>query len=324
MAVSDPEAVSDDELMLTGVSRPGWAGLTEQVWPRGDPSADRETAVHLTTSDAARLLGVEPSLLRSWDRRYGFPSSRPGGRERRRQFVFNELVALREALESGLSVTAAVHEARRIVAEQNAAALFAAWLALDHARCERAWNDALAARPFETAVEKVLVPALDLLADACGANTLPWAFAVEIATDWLQASIPATPAPNWTSTVLIADASNDPLDRDAIYIHVLELLCRSTACNVLSVPISDLATISNPTWTDGPEIIVIAGSGHNNRIVSAWTTLAHQHLTDAKRMVFRCEARLSGTRGATTGVLPTHPARARDQLQRLLDGQVGE
>ncbi|NEE43243.1 MerR family transcriptional regulator, partial [Streptomyces sp. SID8455] len=38
----------------------------------------------LTTGAVARMLGVAPTTLRSWDRRYGIgPASREGGRHRR-------------------------------------------------------------------------------------------------------------------------------------------------------------------------------------------------------------------------------------------------
>ncbi|OEV19057.1 MerR family transcriptional regulator, partial [Streptomyces nanshensis] len=45
---------------------------------------ERPAVGGLTTGAVARLLGVAPTTLRSWDRRYGIgPASREGGRHRR-------------------------------------------------------------------------------------------------------------------------------------------------------------------------------------------------------------------------------------------------
>ncbi|MFI1377070.1 MerR family transcriptional regulator [Streptomyces longwoodensis] len=48
------------------------------------PQRDELPVAGLTTGQLARLLGVSPTTLRSWDRRYGFgPASRADGRHRR-------------------------------------------------------------------------------------------------------------------------------------------------------------------------------------------------------------------------------------------------
>ncbi|WP_411080229.1 MerR family transcriptional regulator [Streptomyces sp. cmx-18-6] len=58
---------------------------TEAAAVIGETAATGETAAGgLTTGAVARLLGVAPTTLRSWDRRYGIgPASREGGRHRR-------------------------------------------------------------------------------------------------------------------------------------------------------------------------------------------------------------------------------------------------
>jgi DNA-binding transcriptional MerR regulator len=55
----------------------------EQPGARPEP-ASPDTATSLTTGALARRLGVSPTTLRSWDRRYGIgPAVRPDGRHRR-------------------------------------------------------------------------------------------------------------------------------------------------------------------------------------------------------------------------------------------------
>jgi transposase-like protein len=62
----------------------------------------------LTVDDAANLLGVSPHTLRVWEGRYGFPTSSPS------EALYNqsEVLALRDSLEDGVSITSAVIHAR--------------------------------------------------------------------------------------------------------------------------------------------------------------------------------------------------------------------
>ncbi|MET9157860.1 MerR family transcriptional regulator, partial [Streptomyces parvulus] len=49
-----------------------------------DTEADARDAGGLTTGEVARRLGVAPTTVRSWDRRYGLgPAAHTGGRHRR-------------------------------------------------------------------------------------------------------------------------------------------------------------------------------------------------------------------------------------------------
>ena len=57
------------------------------------------------------MLGVSPNTLRSWERRFGFPSPRrsAGGH---RQFELTEIESLRQALEETHNVSSAISIAR--------------------------------------------------------------------------------------------------------------------------------------------------------------------------------------------------------------------
>ena len=65
----------------------------------------------IRTNAAAAMLGVSPNTLRSWERRFGFPSPRrtQGGH---RQFDLAEIEALRTAFEETHNVSSAISIAR--------------------------------------------------------------------------------------------------------------------------------------------------------------------------------------------------------------------
>ncbi len=59
------------------------------------------------------MLHVSPDTLRAWERRFGYPHSvfRAAGQ---RRYAHREVMALRNTLDAGLSVVAAINKARRI------------------------------------------------------------------------------------------------------------------------------------------------------------------------------------------------------------------
>src|ERR671916_416316 len=66
----------------------------------------------IRTNAAAELLGVSPNTLRSWERRFGYPSPRrtAGGH---RQYDLSELEALRRALLETHNISSAIQVARQ-------------------------------------------------------------------------------------------------------------------------------------------------------------------------------------------------------------------
>jgi MerR family transcriptional regulator, light-induced transcriptional regulator len=58
------------------------------------------------------MLHVSPDTLRAWEQRFGYPHSvfRSAGQ---RRYPHREVIALRNTLDTGLSVVAAINKARR-------------------------------------------------------------------------------------------------------------------------------------------------------------------------------------------------------------------
>jgi hypothetical protein len=69
----------------------------------------------LRPDEAAAMLRVSPDTLRAWEQRFGYPHSvcRSTGQ---RRYAHREVVALRNTLDAGLSVAAAIDKARRVSA----------------------------------------------------------------------------------------------------------------------------------------------------------------------------------------------------------------
>jgi predicted small metal-binding protein len=78
---------------------------TETDKATGQPMRD------LQLDDAAAALCVSPDTLRAWEQRFGYPHSVPGGAGEPR-YTQGEVIALRDSLEAGLSIAAAIDKAR--------------------------------------------------------------------------------------------------------------------------------------------------------------------------------------------------------------------
>ena len=67
----------------------------------------------LRPDEAAAMLRVSANTLRAWEQRFGYPHSvfRSTGQ---RRYAHREVIALRDTLDAGLSVAAAINKARRV------------------------------------------------------------------------------------------------------------------------------------------------------------------------------------------------------------------
>src|SRR6201987_1865271 len=123
---------------------------------------------YLKTREAAALLNVSPNTRRPWERRFGFPKPQrsPG---KHRLFTHGEVAALRDALQEGLSISSAISRAREGVAA-DANSLVGALASYEGERAAPAIEASLALRAVERSVEEVLLPTLDEILRANGAE----------------------------------------------------------------------------------------------------------------------------------------------------------
>src|SRR6188474_715979 len=101
----------------------------------------------IRTNAAAEVLGVSPNTLRSWERRYGYPTpKRTVGNHRNYELV--ELQTLRDALAQTGNISSAIELARqRQAAPASDGSLLAALESFDEEAANRAVEESLSLRP---------------------------------------------------------------------------------------------------------------------------------------------------------------------------------
>jgi MerR family transcriptional regulator, light-induced transcriptional regulator len=106
----------------------------------------------IRTNAAAEVLGVSPNTLRSWERRYGFPTpKRTTGNHRNYDLI--ELQTLRDALAQTGNISSAVALAQqRQQAPVGDDSLLSAFESFDESAADRAIEESLAVRPLERTV----------------------------------------------------------------------------------------------------------------------------------------------------------------------------
>src|SRR3954468_1093338 len=122
----------------------------------------------IRTNAAAELLGVSPNTLRSWERRFGYPTPRrtPGGH---RQYELSELEALRRALLETHNISSAIQIARqRGEGPGSSARLLEALDRFDESLADRNMEESLAWRSMDGGVEYLMLPAIEMSAGRDG------------------------------------------------------------------------------------------------------------------------------------------------------------
>jgi hypothetical protein len=273
----------------------------------------------IRTTAAASMLGVSTNTLRSWERRYGYPSPRrsSGGH---RQYSLEEIQALRQTLAETHDISSAIALARRRGAGlASPSQLGLALSTLDHAQADRVLEESLAVRSVERTAEEVLLPAVAALADPGGA-TGEYELAWRYATGWLAALIrqaqPADPA----ARVVVFDASA-PCDLDGLYTQALELVLRRgglrTAC---LTPAVNRSRLGRALRALAPRAVVI--TGHRSSLDTIGRLIYTVRSMRTAPLVLDYRGAIPDGAGSSVGWLGDTPLAARDRLLELLEGGV--
>jgi DNA-binding transcriptional MerR regulator len=270
----------------------------------------------IRTNAAAAMLGVSPSTLRSWERRFGYPMPQrtEGGH---RQFELTEIEALRQSFSETHDISSAISIAReRGEGPSSPARLRSAFTAFREDQADRLLEESLAVRSVERTVESVLLAAMELLQDGTPERAFAWRYA----TGWLAAATRVAPPASRDESVLIFDASRTGA-LDALHVQALELFLRRGGLRVLTLPVElDADRVGSALRALRPGAIVLAGSGYSADALGRLVYASRQAEPGIEVLDYRDA--LPDTGASTTRRLGSSPIAAAEVLRERLTGIV--
>jgi DNA-binding transcriptional MerR regulator len=272
----------------------------------------------IRTSAAAVMLGVSPSTLRSWERRYGFPHPQrsTGGH---RLYALAEIAALKQTLAETHNVSSAINLAnQRGEGPASPARLVTAFAAFDELAADRLLEESLTLRSLERTIEEVLLEALQSLAEM-NPGGAEYEFAWRRATGWMSAMQRLTPPAAHEEAVLLLDGSI-PCDLDALHIQALELMLRRSGLRSLTLtPAIDVDRLGRAVRALHPSAVVLAGPrlslDHIGRLVYAIRR------TVPDLTIFDFRGAVPDTGASTVRRLGDRPLPAREGLCDWIEGR---
>jgi hypothetical protein len=275
----------------------------------------------IRTNAAAAMLGVSPNTLRSWERRFGYPTPRrtEGGH---RQFDLAEIEALRQAFEETHNISSAISVAReRGQGLASPARLRAALAAYDDTKADRLLEESLAVRSVERTVETLLIAAVEALDEPGDGISPEYGFAWRYCTGWLAAVQRVAPPASLDQAVLIFDATR-PTDIDALYVQALELFLRRAGMRTLSLPVElEPTRVARALCALEPDAVVLSGGRATLDALGRLVYVTRQSRGDIE--VFDYRGALPETGASTVERLGPAPMAAAATLrERLTAGSI--
>jgi DNA-binding transcriptional MerR regulator len=270
----------------------------------------------IRTNAAAELLGVSPNTLRSWERRFGYPTPRrtQGGH---RQYELVELEALRRALLETHNISSAIQIARqRGEGPGSAARLLEAFDRFDESLADRYMEESLALRSMERSVEELMLPAIDMAGNREGREA-EYELACRWATGWLHAARRSAAPASRDEGILLFDSS-PMLGVEALQVQALELGLRRAGFRVLLLSVG-LAQerVSRAMRALEPSALVLCGSGATLDVVGRLVYGVRQMGSQAPLLEYRGAMPVSGSHNVPS--LGTTPTEATRRLKGAID-----
>jgi MerR family transcriptional regulator, light-induced transcriptional regulator len=273
----------------------------------------------IRTNAAAELLGVSPNTLRSWERRFGYPTPRrtAGGH---RQYDLSELEALRRALLETHNISSAIQVAQqRGEGPSSSSRLLEAFDAFDDALADRHMEESLSLRSVERTVEELLLPAVELAEEREGREA-EHEFACRWATGWLHSARRVAPPATRDDGILLFDASSG-LTVEGLHVQALELALRRAGFRVLLLSIG-LAQerVSRAMRALDPTALVLCGNGATLDVVGRLVYAVRPQGSPAPLYEYRGSMPVTGSHAIPT--LGQSPSDATQTLKTMVDVQV--
>ena len=276
----------------------------------------------IRTNAAAAMLGVSPSTLRSWERRFGFPEPRrsAGGH---RQFELAEIEALRAAFYETQNVSSAIALARdRGAGPASPSRLRGALGRFDEGEADRVLEESLAVRSVERTVEEVLLPAVEGLEGGSAERAFAWRWA----TGWLAAAKRVAPPASREEAVVVFDASA-PGDAGGLHAQALELALRRRGLRTLTLGATlEPARLARALHAVAPRAVVLTG---RNASLDAFARLVYAARRESGERregvaIFDFRGALPDTGASTVERLASRPVAACERIVAALEGHPAE
>ncbi|MEO6701296.1 MAG: MerR family transcriptional regulator [Jatrophihabitantaceae bacterium] len=241
------------------------------------PEHIEDVEEHTSIADAARRLGVPMPTLRSWERRYGIPTT-PRSLGSHRRYTAADLHAIRlmrDEIGRGQRAGLAAQSVRALLGVQGPArahidALLSASEAVDSDRLRAELNGAAGALGLAGCLDEVVFPAMKQIGlwwHAGHCDIEQERLTSETVRAWLEAQAARAPAPRPGSPVVLACA---PGDQHTIGLEALGLLLRhqQQACRVLGarIPVPALTTAVQATQAPATVVVCHLNSGRQRAI----------------------------------------------------------
>jgi MerR family transcriptional regulator, light-induced transcriptional regulator len=280
-------------------------------------SAEGDQVSGIRTNAAAELLGVSPNTLRSWERRFGYPSPRrtAGGH---RQYELSELEALRRALLETHNISSAIQVARqRGEGLGSASRLVEAFDRFDEALADRLMEESLSLRSIERTVEELLIPGIEM-AEGRDGREAELELACRWATGWLHAARRVAAPATRQEGILLFDSS-PALGLEGLHVQALELALRRAGFRVLLLSVG-LAQerMTRALRALDPSTLVLCGNGATLDVVGRLVYAVRQTGSSAPLFEYRGAMPVSGSHNIPS--LGSTPSEAVRNLKALLDG----
>jgi DNA-binding transcriptional MerR regulator len=259
--------------------------------------------------------------LRSWERRFGYPTPRrtAGGH---RQYDLSELEALRRALLETHNISSAIQVARqRGEGPGSAVRLLEAFDRFDEAMADRFMEESLALRSIDRSVEELLMPAVELAAEREGREA-EYEAACRWATGWLHAARRVAPPASRNEGILLFDSS-ERLGLEELHVQALELALRRAGFRVLLLSIR-LAQERVPRAMRAldPAAMVLSGSGATLDVVGRLVYGIRQLGSSAPLFEYRGSMPVTGNHNIPS--LGSTPTEATERLKVMLDSPAAQ
>ncbi|MDP2773825.1 MAG: MerR family transcriptional regulator [Nocardioides sp.] len=228
---------------------------------------DEGPGAGMAIQEASTLLGVPAPTLRSWERRYGLPTTprSAGGHRRYSPEALEELRLMRDEVARGLKASAAARSVRALLdtagaAHEWVASFLEASQRLDPPGIRAILDDAVDHLGLPVTVDDVLMPALRRIGDLWQEGRCDVGqehLTSEAVRGWLARTTTLAPAPTIPGTVLLACG---PRDHHTLGLEALASLLAYDAigCRNLGARTPERALATALAATDAAAVVVVS------------------------------------------------------------------